>query len=191
MKHHLFGLVVILSMITVSCKTQHHSSSKTANAEQHLEIQQLQNQLKEKETTIAILEQQLTECKNNLSLYEFFNNEDISIFTNNDLEQNGQAQKLTGSSKTKYETIRMIAEADSKITILNNKIEQIQNQQQEMRWSQKELENAIALQIKADLYSIGDLLANIRKRDLSFLSTAQMEYYSKQKQRYNVIFNKY
>ena len=184
MKRIVCILITVTSVVMVSCKT----TKVVAPSE---ETQKLREQVVSKDAEIKSLQQKLDAANAKLSVYEFFNNEEISVFTNNALEQNGCAQKLTGKNKITYETIRMIADVERKLTDIDNKISELQKQQQAKKWSDAELKNAIRLEIKADMDGIGDQLDAINKRDLTFLSTKQMDYCQKQLQRFDIIYNRY
>ena len=155
------------------------------------ETQQLQEQVIAKDAEIRSLQQQLSTVKARLTIYDFFNDEDISIFTNKVLEQNHLDTTLTGKTKAMYETIRMIADVEQKLTEIANKIRHLQTQQTIKKWSEIELNNAIRLDIKADMDHIGELLDAIDERDLSILSNKQLDYYKKQCQRFKDIYRKY
>ena len=184
MKRIVFILVTITSLVAVSCKT----SKVIAPSE---ETQKLREQVASKEAEIKSLQQKLDAANAQLAIFDFFNNEEISIFTDNVLEQNGYAQKLTGKNKITYETIRMISKVESSITAIDNKILQLQKQQQAKKWSDADLKDFIRLEIKAEMNEIGELLDVINKRDLSILSESQSGYYKKQIERFDIIFNRY
>lgn len=178
-------LIAITSLIAVSCKT----NKVVAPSE---ETQKLREQVDSKEAEIKSLQKKLDAANAQLAIFEFFNDEEISIFSNNFLEQNGSATKLAGKNKVTYETIRMIADVENKLSdIENNKIPQLQKMRQTKKWSDAELKNAIKLDIKADMDSIGAALDVIDERDLSVLSTKQMDYYKHQCQRFKNISRRY
>lgn len=185
MKRIVFFLLTVTSFVAVSCKSTKVASSYVS------ETQQLQEQLTAKNAEIKSLQQQLEAAKAKLAVYDFFNDEEISIFTNKVLEQNNVGKTLTGKTKITYETIRMIADVEQKLTDIDNKILQLQKQQKAKKWSENELKNAIKLDIKADMDPIGELLDAIDERDLSVLSDKQMDYYKKQCQRFKNIARKY
>lgn len=185
MKRIVFFLLTVTSFITVSCK-----STKVASS-QMLEIQQLQEQMTAKDEEIKSLQYQLEAVNARLAVYDFFNDEEISIFTNKTLEQNGLDKTLTGKNKVTYETIRMIADVERKLTDIDNKIQQLQKQQQVKKWSNAELKNAIRLDIKAAMNGIGDQIDAINQRNLTTLSIKQVDYFQKQSQRFDTIYNKY
>ena len=184
MRRIAFILIIVVSFVAVSAKNQ--------KVDPCLEdIQKLQEQIVSKDAEIVSLQQKLDTASAQLAVYEFFNNEEISIFADTTLEQNGCAQKLTGKNKITYETIRMIANIEHAITDIDNKVLQLQQQQQTKKWSNSELKNAIRLEIKADMNDIGDQLDIIEMRDLSILSGSQFAYYKKQLERFDAIFIKY
>lgn len=184
MKRFVLFSIMATSLIAVSCKT-----SKVVVPSE--ETQRLQEQIASKDNEIKSLQQQLNVAKNQLAVYEFFNNEEISIFTDNALEQNGYAKKLTGKNKITYETVRMITDVEHKLTDIDDKMSFLQKQQQAKKWSNSELKNAIRLEIKADMNDIGERLKTIEKRDLSVLSESQLGYYRKQLERFDTILNRY
>ena len=184
MKHFALILIAATGLIAVSCKT-----SKVVTPSE--EVLRLQAQITSKDDEITSLQQQLNVAKTQLAVYEFFNNEEISIFTDNSLEQNGCAKKLTGKNKITYETIRMITDVEHKLTDIDNRILQLQRQRQAKKWSNAELKNVIRYEIKADMNDIGEQLETIEKRDLSVLSETQMGYYRKQLERFDTILNRY
>ena len=75
--------------------------------------------------------------------------------------------------------------------IENSKIPQLQQMQQTKKWSEAEVRNAIKLDIKADMNSIGEALDVIDERDLSILSAKQLDYYKHQRERFKNISRKY
>ena len=185
MKRIVFFLLTVTIFVTVSCKSTKVAPSQVS------EMQQLQEQLTAKDAEIKSLQQQLEAAKTKLAIYDFFNDEEISIFANKTLEQNSLDKTLAGKTKITYETIRMIADVEQKLTDIDNKILQLQKQQKAKKWSENELRNAIKLDIKADMDPIGESLDAIDERDLSVLSNKQLDYYKKQCQRFKDISRKY
>lgn len=187
MKRIAFIIMAVVSIAAVSCKT----SKVLPTPAQPSELQQLQEQIAAKDKEITSLKQDVEKYKAKLVVYEFFNEEGISIFTNKSLEINGEDKKLEGKAKTKYETIRMIADVENRLTEIDNKIQQLQKQQQSKKWSASELRNAVRLDIKADMETIANQLDAIDKRDLSDFSAIQLDYYRKQSERYDNFEKKY
>lgn len=160
-----------------------------------------QQQISEKNDTIKLLQQQLDSLQkhvdslqllvafynDSLSIYNFFNNTDVSIFSDLSLEN----KVLVGKTKINYETIRRIAVVESKLNEIESTIEQAKQQKLQNQWSDADLKNYIRLTIKADMNEIGQELDVIDKLDLSFLSMGQNEYYKKQSERFDKIYNRY
>jgi len=170
--------------------TSKKPNPKKVDTKQISENQKLKQEIKEKDIKIVGLEQQLKKCRDSLSVYEFFNNDEVTIFTDKRLE-NGSAENLTGQNKTKYETIRMIVDLDDGLSKIDATINQATKDQSNQNWSDSELKNYIRLTIKKEMSNISNQLDDIYKRDLDFLSDKQMEFYKKQKQRWNKIANRY
>ena len=96
MKRIIFFLLTVTIFVAVSCKSTKVASSQVS------ETQRLQEQLTAKAAEIESLQQQLEAAKTKLAIYDFFNDEEISIFTNKVLEQNNLDKTLTGKTKVTY-----------------------------------------------------------------------------------------
>lgn len=191
MKRIIFILIAIMS---VACGT----TKKLTRTELQQQLAEKDSLLIEKDSLLRAyraghlsLEQQLESCRESLAVYDFFNKDDISIFSNKTLETNGKAKELSGKNLVKYETIKMIDEVQTKLNKVEETIIQVNEQRVEKQWSDAELNKAIVLVIKADLYAIGDALDVIDKRDLSFLSKEQLEYYRGLSKKFDEFYNKY
>lgn len=182
MKHILFILITIMSIASVS-------------AGKKQQILELQKQLITKDSLLSVNDSiyrlQLRICRDSLAVYEFFNTDEVSIFSNKALEINGKAKELSGKNKVKYETIRMIVDTETQLNKINENIAQFQEQREQKQWSEADLERAVALEIKADLYKVGDALDAIDKRDLSFLSKEQLMHYRELSKQFDKIYNRY
>ncbi len=185
MKKYAFILVIMMSLSVVSCKSIKGTSAQST------EKQKLQEQLDSKNKEIKSLQEELKRCRSRLAVYQFFNDNDITIFSNDAIEKIGGVDRLKGKVRTKYETIRMIADVEHRLTETDRKIQQLRQQQQSKRWSDAELRNAVRLEIKADMEIIAAQLDDIDKRDLSDFSEIQRDYYKKQSQRYDDIESRY
>ena len=135
---------------------------------------------------------QLSGCRDSLAVFRFFTNTEETIFADSTLERNGWSKKLKGSYLTQYATITLIREASTEISEVENTISKMTNQQQDKGWNDEELKTAIALEIGNTMKTtIAKQLDDIDKRDLSFLSSKQKEYYRNLSGRFDKIFNTY
>ena len=144
------------------------------------------------ETIINLQEKQLADCRDSLAVFRFFTNTEETIFADSTLERNGWSKKLKGTYLTQYTTITLIREASTEILDVENTINRMTNQKQEKGWDDEQLKTAIGLEIGNLMRNtIAKQLDDIDKRDLSFLSSKQKEYYRNLSERYDKIFNTY
>lgn len=144
------------------------------------------------ESIINLQQKQLSDCRDSLAMFLFFTNTEETIFADSTLERNGWSKKLKGTYLTQYTTITLIRKASLAISEVENTISKMTNQKQEKGWDDEDLKTVIALEIgKTMRTSIAKQLDDIDKRDLSFLSPKQKEYYSKLSSRFDKIFNTY
>ena len=144
------------------------------------------------ENIINLQQKQLSDCRDSLAMFLFFTNTEETIFADSTLERNGWSKKLKGTYLTQYTTITLIREASTEILNVENTINRMTNQKQEKGWDDEQLKTAIALEIGNLMRnSIAKQLDDIDKRDLSFLSSKQKEYYRNLSERYDKIFNTY
>lgn len=189
MKRILFILITIMSVT--------NGSAQKRTELQH-QLTEKDSLLKEKDSLLKVyrdyslsLAQQLQSCRDSLAVYEFFNTDSVSVFFNKTLETNGKAKDLSGKNSVKYETIKMIANVQMNLKKVEETITQAHAERLEKQWSDADLKKFIALGIKADLYDIGSALDVIDKRDLSFLSKEQLEYYRRLSKKFDEFYNKY
>lgn len=144
------------------------------------------------ETIINLQQKQLADCRDSLAVFRFFTNTEETIFADSTLERNGWSKKLPGIYLTQYETITLIQEASVEISEVENTISKMTNQKQDKGWNDEQLKMAIALEIGNTMRTtIAKQLDDIDKRDLSFLSSKQKEYYRNLSERYDKIFITY
>ena len=197
MKNVAFLAAAVMCVVSVSAgslPTQKNLSKK----ELQEEVEKLNRRLAQKDSMLSLqqkkvsgLENQLRKVRDSLAIYEFFNDNGIGIFANQSLEKNRRVVQLTGKNKTNYQTIQKIAEVDDLLTQIDTTISLQKKRQAEQGWTDVDLKNAIALEIKAEMAKIEDKLNKIDNCDLSFLSNVQKGFYEKQCARFDAIYNKY
>jgi len=144
------------------------------------------------EAIINHQQKQLADCRDSLAVFRFFSNIEETIFADSTLERNEWSKKLTGTYLTQYATITLIREASTEISEVENTISKMTNQKQDKGWNDEQLKTAIALEIGNTMRTtIAKQLDDIDKRDLSFLSSKQKEYYRNLSERFDKIFNTY
>ena len=144
------------------------------------------------EAIINLQQKQLADCRDSLAVFRFFTNTEETIFADSTLERNGWSKKLTGTYLKQYETITLIREVYTEISEVENAIDEKTNEKQDKGWNDEQLKTAIALEIGNTMRAtIGRQLDDIDKRDLSFLSSKQKEYYRNLSERFDKIFNTY
>ncbi len=144
------------------------------------------------EAIINLQQKQLSDCRDSLAVFRFFTNQEETIFADTTLELKGWNNKLTGTYLTQYTTITLIRKASLAIFEVENTISKMTNQKQDKGWNDEQLKTAIALEIGNTMRTtIAKQLDDIDKRDLSFLSSKQKEYYRNLSERCDKIFNTY
>lgn len=144
------------------------------------------------EAIINLQQNQLSDCRDSLAVFRFFTNTEETIFVDSTLERNGWSKKLAGTYLTQYETITLIREASTEILEVEKTISKMTAQKQDKGWDDEQLKTAIALEIGNTMRTtIAKQLDDIDKRDLSFLSSKQKEYYRNLSERFDKIFNTY
>lgn len=189
MKRIIFILIAIMSVTNGSA--QKRTELQQQLAEKDSLLIEKDSLLRACRAGHLSLEQQLQSCRDSLAVYEFFNTDSVSVFFNKTLETNGKAKDLSGKNSVKYKTIKMIADVQMNLKKVEETITQAHAERLEKQWSDADLKNFIALRIRANLCAIGDALDVIDKRDLSFLSKEQLEYYRKLSKKFDEFYNKY
>lgn len=134
---------------------------------------------------------ELNAYKDTLSAFIFFNNDDITIFSDNSLEKNKMVAFLKGEYKEKYITIKKIRELELTYSKITTSIHGYTISKDENRLNNNELKSQIKLGIKRDLFDALDEIEDIEKRNLTFLSKKQLKYYETLKNSINEIYYKY
>lgn len=144
-----------------------------------------------RDSLICQLELQNKLLKDTLSMFTFFNNSEVSLFLDSTLIKNGMDKQLKGDYQVRYKTIRLIADLNQQLLNVDKIIAENKNQQKEKGWNNNQLNNAIRLDISKTMTEIGQSLDQIDKRNRSWLSETQKEYYKQLSKKFDTIFYTY
>lgn len=144
-----------------------------------------------RDSLIFQLERQNKLLRDTLSMFTFFNNDNVSIFSDSTLIKNGMDKQLKGDYQVRYKTIRLIADLNQQLINVNKIITENTNQQKEKGWNNNQLNNAIRLDISKTMTQIGQSLDQIDKRNRSWLSETQKKYYKKLSKDFDQLYYKY
>lgn len=144
-----------------------------------------------RDSLICQLEQQNKLLKDTLSMFTFFNNGDISLFLDSTLIKNRMDKQLKGDYQVRYKTIRMIADLNQQLLDIDKIITENKSQQKEKGWNNNQLNNAIRLDISKTMTQIGQSLDQIDKRNRSWLSETQKEYYKQLSKKFDKLYYTY
>lgn len=144
-----------------------------------------------RDSLICQLERQNTLLKDTLSMFTFFNNSEVSLFSDSTLIKNGMDKKLQGVYKEMYKTIRMVDMLNQDLLKILTIEADKKSQQQEKNWSNMELNQMIWLDIRNILSDVEKDIKTLKKRDKSFFSNEQHKYYKQQIDKFDSILYKY
>lgn len=144
-----------------------------------------------RDSLICQLEQQNKLLKDTLSMFTFFNNSAVSLFSDSTLIKNGMDKQLKGDYQVRYKTIRLIADLNQQLLNVDKIITENKSQQKEKGWNNNQLNNAIRLDISKTITEIGQSLDQIDKRNRSWLSETQKEYYKQLSKEFDTLYYTY
>ena len=144
-----------------------------------------------RDSLICQLELQNKLLKDTLSMFTFFNNSEVSLFLDSTLIKNGMDKQLKGDYQVRYKTIRLIADLNQQLLKVDKIIAENKNQQKEKGWNNNQLNNAIRLDISKTMTEIGQSLDQIDKRNRSWLSKTQKEYYKQLSKKFDTLYYTY
>lgn len=144
-----------------------------------------------RDSLICQLEQQNKLLKDTLSMFTFFNNSAVSLFLDSTLIKNGMDKQLKGDYQVRYKTIRLIADLNQQLLNVDKIITENKHQQKEKGWNNNQLNNAIRLDISKTMTEIGQSLDQIDKRNRSWLSDTQKEYYKQLSKKFDTLYYTY
>ena len=144
-----------------------------------------------RDSLICQLERQNKLLKDTLSMFTFFNNSEVSLFSDSTLIKNGMDKKLQGVYKEMYKTIRMVDMLNQDLLKILTIEADKKSQQQEKNWSNTELNQMIWLDIRNILSDVEKDIKTLKKRDKSFFSNEQHKYYKQQIDKFDSILYKY
>lgn len=141
-----------------------------------------------RDSLICQLEQQNRLLKDTLSMFTFFNNSTVSLFSDSTLIKNGMDKQLKGDYQVRYKTIRLIADLNQQLLNVDKIITENKSQQKEKGWNNNQLNNAIRLDISKTMTQIGQLLDSIDKRNRAWLSESQKNYYKQLSKKFDTLY---
>ena len=144
-----------------------------------------------RDSLICQLEQQNKLLKDTLSMFTFFNNSEVSLFSDSTLIKNEMEKKLQGVYKEMYKTIRMVDKLNQDLLKILTIEADKKSQQKEKNWSNTELNQMIWLDIRNILSDVEKDIKTLKKRDKSFFSNEQHKYYKQQIDKFDSILYKY
>ena len=144
-----------------------------------------------RDSLICQLEQQNRLLKDTLSMFTFFNNSTVSLFSDSTLIKNGMDKQLKGDYQVRYKTIRLIADLNQQLLNVDKIITENKSQQKEKGWNNNQLNNAIRLDISKTMTQIGQLLDSIDKRNRAWLSESQKNYYKQLSKKFDTLYYTY
>lgn len=144
-----------------------------------------------RDSLICQLERQNTLLKDTLSMFTFFNNSEVSLFSDSTLIKNEMEKKLQGVYKEMYKTIRMVDKLNQDLLKILTIEADKKSQQKEKNWSNTELNQMIWLDIRNILSDVEKDIKTLKKRDKSFFSNEQHKYYKQQIDKFDSILYKY
>lgn len=144
-----------------------------------------------RDSLICQLEQQNRLLKDTLSMFTFFNNSTVSLFSDSTLIKNGMDKQLKGDYQVRYKTIRLIADLNQQLLNVDKIITENKSQQKEKGWNNNQLNNAIRLDISKTMTEIGQLLDSIDKRNRAWLSESQKNYYKQLSKKFDTLYYTY
>lgn len=144
-----------------------------------------------RDSLICQLEQQNKLLKDTLSMFTFFNNSAISLFSDSTLIKNGMDKQLKGDYQVRYKTIRLIADLNQQLLNVDKIITENKSQQKEKGWNNNQLNNAIRLDISKTMTEIGQSLDSIDKRNRAWLSESQKNYYKQLSKKFDTLYYQY
>lgn len=144
-----------------------------------------------RDSLICQLEQQNKLLKDTLSMFTFFNNSTVSLFSDSTLIKNGMEKKLQGVYKEMYKTVRMVDKLNQDLLKISTIEANKKSQQKEKNWSNTELNQMIWLDIRNILSDVEKDINTLKKRDKSFFSNEQHKYYKQQIDKFDSILYKY
>lgn len=144
-----------------------------------------------RDSLICQLERQNKLLKDTLSMFTFFNNSEVSLFSDSTIIKNEMEKKLQGVYKEMYKTIRMVDKLNQDLLKILTIEADKKSQQKEKNWSNTELNQMIWLDIRNILSDVEKDIKTLKKRDKSFFSNEQHKYYKQQIDKFDSILYKY